>query len=192
MKWNSTFLHPFRSGDLSAAKSTRTLDLDALCTTSHSSGNTVLHSSSESTSVLKLLCNVLSDVLSIDFRLLDLLDLDLNLLLCKLLHALGNLLNVSTLCTDDDAWASCGDYQCDALWLTNDLNVGDLSILYLWAGKESLAELEVLMKSLNVFLWINIPLGLPGLVNTKSESDWINFLAHYLPTLTFSSTTTVI
>ena len=158
MKWNSSILHLLCSSNFSTTETSGALNLDTFDAALESSGDSILHSSAVSTTAFKLLGNVLSNELSITFSLLDLSDLDLNLLICELLHLLSDLLYVCTLCTNDDTWASCSDDHCNALWLTSDLNFADFSTCDLRTSKQCLSEYKILMESICILSWINIPL----------------------------------
>ena len=97
-------------------------DLDTLCAELHGAADALLHSSSESDSLLELLCNVLSNELSVEVRLLNFNDVDDNRLVQLLLALLAELLDLCAALADNHTRLGAVDVNANlALQNSSDL-----------------------------------------------------------------------
>src|SRR5690606_6261094 len=140
-----------------------------------------LQSLSEGRSRFELPRYVKRNNLCIDFGLLNFLDLQLNLLVDLFLKVIANLFDCRTLAADYDPRPRCVTYYSDSLRVTDNLNFRAVGVRRFRQFGNELSELEILVESGAIFARIHVPLGLPGPVDTKPDSDWIYFLPHLMP-----------
>jgi hypothetical protein len=119
----------------------------------------------EGPAVLELPRDVLGDDLGVRIGLLDFLDLDLDLLGRDLLELGADALDVRSLDADEDAGASGMDHHRDALGMPDDLHLGDVGALALGYVDDPAAQREILVEGLRVVARVDVPTGLPVLVD---------------------------
>src|SRR5579862_281884 len=170
---------PFRARDFRAAETARATYLDALRAEIHRGLDGLLHGAAEGDAALDLEGNILGDELGVEFRGLDFLDVDLDLLAGgHLADLLGHLLDLRALAPDDDAGPGGEDGDADAVprALDDDLrHRGELELFL-----HVTANFEVRVEELGQFLGGGEPARTPVAAQRQTEPDRINFLTHDL------------
>ena len=104
MQRGATFLEHFLACHFSAVETASDLDLDALGASTHSVLDSHLDSATVGDLALYLACDVVAHDVSVELRLLNLEDIDLNILLVELLELFLELVNILATLTNDDTW----------------------------------------------------------------------------------------
>ena len=91
---------------------------------------------------------------------------------------LAQLVDVGALLADHDAGTRRMDRHAALLVRTLDHDAGDGCLLEFLV--QDLADLDVLMQQLAVFVLAGEPTGIPGPVDAQTQSDWIDLLTHRL------------
>ena len=115
MERSTSFLVHLVASHLGAADTTADLNLDTLCTNAHSVGDSHLDGATVAYTALNLTGDGISYDMSVNLRLLDLEDIDLNVFLGYLLELYLEFVNLGATLSDDEA-RTCGiDWYSDEL-----------------------------------------------------------------------------
>jgi hypothetical protein len=79
VQWNATFAVPFAAGHFCSTKTTRALNSNSLCASLLRILHCTLHRTAERHAVGELIGNTLGNESGVEFRLLDFVDVQLNL-----------------------------------------------------------------------------------------------------------------
>lgn len=171
----AALLEHLRTSHLGAVKTTADLNLDTLGAHAHCRCDCHLHRATVSHLVFDLASDVGRYDLSVEFRTLDLVDVDLNLLVGELLELLLKSVDILAALADDKARTRGGDrYGCH---LERALDDDSRHACLRKTSAEILTDFRVFEKSLTVFLSA-IPVGVPAADHAEAVADWINFLSH--------------
>src|SRR5690349_11529361 len=107
MERHTPFSIPLRPGDFGATQAASHHDLDTLSTKPQGRLNASLHGSPKSHTLLELSRDIFANQLCIKLRLLDFLDRDVDLPPVLFFKVRLQLIDFSSLSTDDDAGAGC-------------------------------------------------------------------------------------
>src|ERR1700682_4819843 len=190
MQRHATFAIPFHAGDLGAAQATRAVNADALGAQAHGRLHGALHGAAEGDTALELLGDVLGDQRGIDLGLADLDDVQRHLALGHLGEVAAQLLDVGALLADHHARTGGVDGHAGALGRTLDDDLGHARLAQPLA--QHLADVDVLMEHLGVFVAFGVPPRVPGPVDAEPQADGIDLLTHYLSSASARSRTTIV
>src|SRR5213079_1530040 len=133
-----------------------------------------------SDAALELLGDRFGDQGGVEFGLADFDDVDDNVGSRGVGNPLAQLVNVGALLADHDAGTRRMDRHAALLVRALDHDAGDGCLLELLV--QDLADLDVLMQELAVFVLASEPTGIPRAVDAETQSDWIDLLTHrFLP-----------
>ncbi len=160
---------PFDTGDFGAAQAAGAGDADAQRAQAHGGLHRALHHAAEGDAAFKLLGDVLGHQLGVDLGLADLDDVEMHLVGGEFLHVILQFLDVGALLADHHAGA--GRMNGDAALLVRalDHHAADAGGLQLVA--EIVANLDVFLKELAVFLLAGVPARIPGAVDAQAQAD---------------------
>src|SRR3954463_8389427 len=173
---HATFAVPLHARDFRAAQTTRAVDADAFRAETHRRLNGALHGAAERHAALQLLRDRLGHQRRIELRLADLDDVDDDVGRGDVRDLLAQLVDVGTLFADHHARTSRVDGDAALLVRTLDHDAGDGRLLELLV--QDLADLDVLVQQLAVFLLARVPAGIPGPVDAETQTDRIDLLTH--------------
>ncbi len=125
---------------------------------------------------LKLAGDVQRHEAGVEVRLVDLLDLHLDLLAGHFLEALAQLLHALALAPDDDAGLGGEQRDLDLVGVALDLNPGDTGPFRLFFDEA--ADLEVFLKQLAVTVTLSKPTSGPVAIDLQPEPYRMNLPSH--------------
>src|SRR3954451_1265399 len=173
---HAAFAIPFHAGDFGAAETARAVDTNALGAETHRRLHRALHGAAECDAALELLGDRFGDQGGVEFRLADFDDVDDDVGIGDVGNALAQLVDVGALLADHDAGTRRMDRHAALLVRALDHDAGDSRLLELLV--QDLADLNVLVQQLAVFVLAGEPTGIPRPVDAETKSDWIDFLTH--------------
>src|SRR6202521_3682272 len=173
---NAAFAVPFHARDFRAAEPARAVDPDALGTETHRRLHRALHGAAERDAALELLRDRFGDQRRIELGLADLDDVDDDVGRRDIGDALAQLVDVGALLADHDAGTRRMDRHAALLVRTLDHDSRDRCLLQFLV--QDLADLDILVQQLAVFVLAGEPTGIPRPVDAKTQSDWIDLLTH--------------
>src|SRR4029077_10973471 len=177
---NAAFAIPFHTRDFGAAETARAVDTNALCAETHGRLHRPLHGAAERDAALELLRDRFGDQGGVEFRLADLDDVDDHIGSRDVGNAFAQLVDIGALLADHDARTSRMDRHAALLVRTLDHDARNRCLLELLV--QDLADPDVLMQQLAVFVLAGEPTGIPRPVDAETQSDWIDLLTHrFLP-----------
>src|SRR6516225_6262203 len=173
---HAAFAIPFHTRDFGAAQTARAIDADALGAQTHRRLHRALHGAAERDAALELLRNRFGNQGGVQLGLADLDDVDHDVGLRDIGNALAQLVDIGALLADHDARSRRVDRHPALLVRTLDHDSGHRRLLELLV--QDLADLDVLVQELAVFVLAGEPTGIPRPVDAKTQSDWIDLLTH--------------
>src|SRR3954449_7593160 len=177
---HAAFAIPFHARDFRAAEAARAVDTDAFGAKTHRRLHRALHGAAERNAALELLRDGFGDQGRVQFRLADFDDVDDDVGSSDVGNLLAQLVDVGALLADHDAGARRMDRHPALLVRTLDHDPGDGCLLQFLV--QHLADFDVLVQQLSVFVLAGVPTGIPRPVDAETQSDWIDLLTHrYLP-----------
>src|SRR5437773_1789165 len=168
-------MFPGDAGHLSAAQPAGTLDLDALRSQTHRALHRLLHGTLVRDALVDLLGDTLGDELCLEFRLVNLLDVQLDLLPSALLQRSLQIVNLRTTLADHDPRLGGEDRHLDLVRRALDLDPRDAGIRQL--GGDRLAQLQILMELFDIIA-VGEPLRLPVSDIPQAIAYRVNFPTH--------------
>src|SRR4030088_1186541 len=176
VQWHAAFAIPFHARDFGAAETARAVDTNAFCAKTHRRLHRALHGAAERDAALELLRDRFGDQGGVEFGLADFDDVDDDVGGGDIGHALAQLVDVGALLADHDAGTRRVDRHAALLVRTLDHNPGDGRLLELLV--QDLADLDILVQQLAVFVLAGEPTRIPRPVDAETQSDWIDLLTH--------------
>src|SRR5580692_5936076 len=173
---HAAFAVPFHARDFGAAETARAVDTNALGAKTHRRLHRALHGAAERDAALKLLRDRFGDQRGVEFRLADFDDVDDDVGRGDIGYPLAQLVDVGALLADHDAGARGVDRHAALLVRTLDHDPGDSRLLQLLV--KDLADFDILVQQLAVFVLACEPTGIPRPVDAKTQPDWIDLLTH--------------
>src|SRR6202795_1924545 len=178
MQRHAAFAIPFHARDFGAAETARAIDSDAFGAETHGRLHRALHGAAERDAALELLRDRFGDQRGVELGLADLDDVDDDVGGRDIGHALAQLVDIGALLADHDAGTRRMDRHPALLVRTLDHDPGDGRLLQFLV--QDLADFDILVQQLAVFVLAGEPTGIPRPVDTETQSDWINLLPHRL------------
>src|SRR5229473_3959191 len=175
---HAPFAIPFHARDFGAAETTRAVDTNAFGAKTHRRLHRPLHGAAERDAALELLGDRFGDQRGVELGLADFDDVDDDVGGGDIGNTLAQLVDVGALLADHDAGTRRMDRHAALLVRTLDHDAGDGGLLELLV--QDLADLDVLMQQLPVFVLAGEPTGIPSPVDAQTQSDWIDLLTHRL------------
>src|SRR5688572_6262067 len=166
---------PLRARDFGAVQAAGDAHFDAARAEAQRRFDGLAHGAAERDALFELHRHRLADQLRIQFRLLDLLDVDEDLAVGPLLDLLLQLVHFLSLAADDDAGTRGVDVDLQVARGALDLDLRHTGVLE--ALLEILLQRQVLVQEIRVVL-ARKPARLPGLVEPDAEPVRVNFLTH--------------
>src|ERR1700688_3213245 len=173
---HAAFAIPFHSRHFGAAAAARADDTNALGTKTHRRLHRALHGAAERDAALELLGDRFGNQRGIEFRLADLDDVDDDVGSGDIGNLLAQLVDVGALLADHHTRTRRVDRHPALLVRTLDHDPGDGSLLQFLV--QDLADLDILVQQLAVFVLAGEPTGIPRPVDAETQSDWIDLLTH--------------
>src|SRR6202042_1184980 len=170
------FAVPFHARDFGAAETARAVDTNAFGAKTHRRLNRALHGAAERDAALELLGDRFGDQRGIELRLADFDDVDDDVGGGDIGNPLAQLVDVGALLADHDAGTRGVDCHAALLVRTLDHNPGDGRLLELLV--QDLADFDILVQQLAVFVLAGEPTGIPRPVDAETQPDWIDLLTH--------------
>src|SRR6267143_2375680 len=170
------FAIPFHAGDFGAAETARAVDTNALGAKTHRRLHRALHRAAERNTALKLLRDRFGHQSGVELRLADFDDVDDDVGRGDIGNALAQLVDVGALLADHDAGTRRVDRHAALLVRTLDHNPGHGRLLQFLV--QDLADFDILVQQLAVFVLAGEPTGIPRPVDAETQSDWIDLLTH--------------
>src|SRR5258707_1715269 len=170
------FAIPFHAGDFGAAETARAIDTNALGAETHRRLHSALHRAAERDAALKLLGDRFGDQRGVELGLTDFDDVDDDVGRGDIGNALAQLVDVGALLADHDAGTRRMDRHATLLVRTLDHDPGDRRLLQFLV--QHLADFDILMQQLAVFVLAGVPTGIPCPVDAETQPDWIDLLTH--------------
>src|SRR3979411_41810 len=130
----------------------------------------------ERNAALKLLRDRFGDQRGVELRLADFDDVDDDVGRGDIGNALAQLVDVGALLADHDAGTRRVDRHAALLVRTLDHNPGHGRLLQFLV--QDLADFDILVQQLAVFILAGEPTGIPRPVDAETQSDWIDLLTH--------------
>src|ERR1700732_2608433 len=170
------FAIPFHPRDFGTAKTARAVDTNALGAKTHRRLHRALHGAAERDAAVELLGDRCGNQRGVELRLADFDDVDDDVGVGDIGNTLAQLVDVGALLADHDAGARRVDRHAALLVRTLDHNPGDGRLLELLV--QDLADFDILVQQLAVFVLAGEPTRIPGPVDAEPQSDWIDLLTH--------------
>ena len=174
---NVSFAVLLISGDFRTTQSSGAQNLDTLCVGFHGSLDCLLHGSSEGNSSLQSLCNALCSQLCVQLGSANFFDGDFYGLAGHLNDGLLQLFNAIS-CSADYHSRSCSQDNNSYLVCCRSLNNNACNACCVESLLYIISDLLVFNQEVREIVLSCIPLGVPILVNSDSQTVWINFLTH--------------
>jgi len=165
-------------GDFGAAQAAGATNLDALGALVHRGLYRLLHGAAEGDAAFELEGDILGHQLRVDVRLLDLLDVHIDLLAGHLAEFFLELVDFRALAADDHSGTSGVDRHAAAT--RGPFNVDLRHGRTLQLALEMAANLFIFDQQVGEVLFAGIPARGPVLVDGDAEADRIRFLTHRL------------
>src|SRR5438270_515751 len=172
----AAFAIPLHPRDFGAAETARAVDTNAFGAEPHRRLHRALHGAAERDTTLELLRDRFGNQRGVQFGLADLDDVDDDVRSGDVGNPLAQLVDVSALLSDHDAGTSRMDRHPALLVRTLDHDPGHRRLLQLLV--EDLADFDILVQQLAVFVLAGEPTGIPRPVNAETQPDWIDLLTH--------------
>src|ERR1700731_5145127 len=173
---HATFAIPFHPRDFGAAETARAVDTNALGAETHRRLHRALHGAAERDTALELLRDRFGDQRGVEFGLADLDDVDDDVGGGDIGDALAQLVDVGALLADHDAGTRRVDRHAALLVRQLDHEARDRGLLQLLV--QDLADFDILVQQLAVFVLAGEPTGIPRPVDAETQPDWIDLLTH--------------
>src|ERR1700722_10895331 len=173
---HTAFAVPLHARDFGAAKTARAVDADAFGAQTHCRLHRPLHGAAERDAALELLGDRFGNERGIKLGLADFDDVDDDVGIRDIGDTLAQLVDVGALLADHDAGARRVDRHAALLVRALDHNPGDGRLLEFLV--QDLADLDILMQQLAVFVLAGEPTRIPRPVDAETQSDWVDFLTH--------------
>src|SRR5580704_7296365 len=173
---HAAFAIPFHARDFGAAETARAVDADALGTQAHRRLHRALHGAAECDTALELLRDRFGDQRRVKLGLADLDDVDDDVGSRDIGNALAQLVDIGALLADHDTGTRRVDRHTALLVRTLDHNPGDRRLLQFLV--QDLADFDILVQQLAVFVLAGEPTGIPRPVDAETQPDWIDLLTH--------------
>src|SRR3954467_552220 len=173
---NATFAIPFHPRDFGAAETARAVDTNAFGAEPHRGLHRPLHGAAERDAALELLRDRFGNQRRIELGLADFNDVDDHVGSGDIGNPLAQLVDVGALLSDHDPGTGRMDGDAALLVRTLDDYPGDGRLLELLV--QDLADLDILMQQLAVFVLAGEPTGIPRPVDAETQPDWIDLLTH--------------
>src|ERR1700676_3226214 len=167
---------PFHARDFGAAETARAIDTDAFGAETHCRLHRALHGAAERDAALELLRNRFGDQGGVELGLADFDDVDDDVGIGDVGDLLAQLVDVGALLADHDTGARGVDRHPALLVRTLDHDSRHRRLLQLLV--QDLADFDILVQQLAVFVLAGEPTGIPGPVDAETQSDWIDLLTH--------------
>src|ERR1700694_1510451 len=167
---------PSHARDFGAAETARAIDTNALGAETHRRLHRALHRAAERDAALKLLRDRFGDQRGVEFGLADFDDVDDDVGCGDVGNALAPLVDVGALLDDHDTGRRRLDRHAALLVRPLDHNPGDGRLLQFLV--QDLADFDILVQQLAVFVLAGEPTGIPRPVDAETQSDWIDLLTH--------------
>src|SRR5260221_3721165 len=177
---HAAFAVPFHARDFGAAETARAVDTDAFGAKTHRGLHRALHGAAERDAALELLGDRFGNQGSVEFGLADFDDVDDDVGIGDIGNPLAQLVDVCALLADHDAGTRRVDRHAALLVRTLDHDARNRRLLELLV--QDLADLDILVQQLAVFVLAGEPTGIPRPVDAETQPDWIDLLTHrFLP-----------
>src|SRR6266436_4484603 len=170
------FAIPFHPRDFGAAETARAIDTNALGAETHRRLHSALHRAAERNAALQLLRDRFGDQRGVELGLADFDDVDDDVGCGDVGNALAQLVDVGALLADHDAGTRRVDRHAALLVRTLDHDPGHRRLLQFLV--QDLADLDILVQQLAVFVLAGEPTGIPRPVDAETQPDWIDLLTH--------------
>jgi hypothetical protein len=172
----TALLVPLGARDLSAVEAAGTADLDPLGAEAQGVLDGAAHGAPERDAALQLAGHVGRDQVGVDFRALNLLNVDVDVLAVTTHEIVTQLVHLGALATDDDSGASGQDVHAQLVGGAFDVDGRHRRVLEALA--QLFAQLQVLVQQFGVVGTVCVPPGAPGVVVPEPESIGVRFLSH--------------
>src|SRR5882757_4690108 len=180
MQRHSAFAVPFHARDFGAAETARAVDTNAFGAKTHRRLHRALHGAAECDAALELLGDRFGDQGGVEFGLADFDDVDDDVGCGDVGNPLAQLVDIGALLADHDARTRRMDRHAALLVRALDHDAGNGCLLEFLV--QDLADLDVLMQQLAVFVLAGEPTGIPRTVDAETQPDRIDLLTHrFLP-----------
>src|SRR5712671_5837531 len=176
MQRHTAFAIPLHARDFGAAETARAVDADTLGAQPHRRLHGALHRAAERDTALELLGDRFGDQRGVKLGLADLDDIDDDVRGRDIGNALAQLVDVGALLADHDTGTRRMDRHPALLVRTLDHDSRDRCLLQFLV--QDLADLDILVQQLAVFVLAGEPTGIPRPVDAETQSDWIDLLTH--------------
>src|SRR6202051_4845616 len=167
---------PLHARDFGAAETARAVDTNAFGAEAHRRLHRALHGAAERDAALELLRNRFGDQGGVELGLADFDDIDDDVGGGDIGDALAQLVDVGALLADHDTGTRRVDRHAALLVRTLGHDPGDGRLLELLV--QDLADFDILVQQLAVFVLAGEPARIPGPVDAEPQSDWIDLLTH--------------
>src|SRR6266478_3642192 len=167
---------PFHPRDFGAAETTRAVDANAFGAETHRRLHRALHRAAERDAALELLGDRFGDQGGVELGFADFDDVDDDIGGGDIGNALAQLVDVGALLADHDTGTRRVNRHAALLVRTLDHDPGDRRLLQFLV--QDLADLDVLVQQLAVFVLAGEPTGIPRPVDAETQPDWIDLLTH--------------
>src|SRR6266480_4935750 len=167
---------PFHPRDFGAAETARAVDANAFGAETHRRLHRALHGAAERDAALELLGDRFGDQGGVEFGLADFDDVDDDVGSRDIGNPLAQLVDVGALLADHDAGTRRMDRHAALLVRTLDHDAGDGRLLEFLV--QDLADFDILVQQLAVFVFAGEPAGIPRPVDAQTQPDWIDLLTH--------------
>ncbi len=114
--------------------------------------------------------------LSIDFRLADLDDVEVQFAVGQFGDLFAQVFDIGALFADDHAWTRGLDRNAALAVRTFDDHAADACLCALLLDES--ADFQIFVQKTTVFLGVGEPTAVPSTVDLKTQTDWIDFLTH--------------
>src|SRR5690606_19342378 len=167
---------PFGARNFCTAKTSRTVDADAAGAKAHRRLHRPLHRTAERHTTFELLGDILGNQRRVDLGLAHFNNVEMHFRARDLANVPAKLLDIRTLLADNDTGASRVDRYAALLVRTLDHDLRNTSLLQLIV--EKLANLEVFMQQLTIFMATSKPARVPCAVDAEPQTDRIYLVTH--------------
>src|SRR5882672_4255970 len=170
------FAIPFHARDFGTAETARAVDTNAFGAETHRRLHRALHGAAERDAALELLRDRFGDQRGVELRLAYLDDVDDDVGGGDVGNPLAQLVAVGALLADHDARTRRVNRHAALLVRTLDHDPGDRRLLQFLV--QDLADFDILVQQLAVFVLAREPTRIPRPVNAETQPDWIDLLTH--------------
>src|ERR1700688_649116 len=173
---HAAFAIPSHARDFGAAETSRAVDTNALGAKPHRRLHRALHGAAERNAALELLGDRFGNQRGVELGLADFDDVDDDVGVGDVGNLLAQLVDVGALLADHDAGTRRVDRHPALLVRTFDHDLGDRRLLQFLV--QDLADFDILVQQLGVFVLAGEPTGIPRPVDAETQPDWIDLLTH--------------